>query len=56
MLGAASAVAQTTQPPPLPRTPDEELKAWKEQLQRTAEILRKAKLPMATEPAFHFKA
>jgi hypothetical protein len=42
-------------PPPLPQTPEEELKAALEQQRRAAEQLGAVKLPMSTEPACHFK-
>ena len=54
-LVAAAAAAQTA-PPPIPQTPDEELKIAREQVQRTGETLRKLEVPMAAEPAFLFKA
>ena len=54
MLAATAAVngaaAQT------PSTEDEDLKAAHEQLQTNAQQLAKVPLPMATEPAFRFKA
>jgi hypothetical protein len=54
MLGSAAAFAQ--QPAPIPRNADEELAAAREQLRRSSEALQKYKVPMATEPAFTFKA
>jgi len=53
-LGAAPLAAQEA--PPLPQTPAEELKAAQERLRRTTGTLAKSILPMATEPAFSFKA
>ena len=52
---SAAALAQQT-PPPLPQNPDEELKAARDQNQQNAAQLAKFPLPMATEPAAHFKA
>lgn len=34
---------------------DEELKAAREQLRQAADMLAKVEIPMATEPAVHFK-
>ena len=48
---AAPAVAQTA-----PATPDEELKAARENVRRNIEALAKVKVPVETEPAFQFKA
>jgi hypothetical protein len=42
--------------PPLPQNADEELKAARDQNRQVAEQLAKFPLPMATEPATHFKA
>jgi len=53
-LAAAPLAAQ--EPPPQPQTPSEELKAPQERLRRTAGTLAKSTVPMATEPAFSFKA
>ena len=36
-------------------SPDDELKAAKDQIQQNAQALAKFPLPMATEPAAHFK-
>ena len=41
---------------PIPRTPDEELAAVREQNSRNSEALAKLQVPMSTEPAFQFKA
>ena len=51
---AALAQPQQTQPP-LPRTPDEELNAAREQQQRNSRQLAALPIPMSTEPACHFK-
>ena len=53
-LAAAPLAAQEA--PPLPQTPAEELKAAQERLRRTTGTLAKSIIPMATEPAFSFKA
>ncbi len=50
------ALAASAQAAPQTKPSDQELAAAKEQLRRHAETLAKFKLPMATEPAFHFKA
>ena len=54
MLAAAAAVpqaasAQTT-------SPDADLDSAREQMKASAQQIAKVKLPMPTEPAFHFKA
>jgi len=51
---AAAAVAQaaTAQTPP----PDAELETARAQLKTSARQIAQVKLPVATEPAFHFKA
>ncbi len=54
-LGSAAALAQVP-PPPIPGTPEEELAAVRDQFRRNVEALDKYPLPMATEPACHFKA
>ena len=41
---------------PLPSNADEELKAVKDSLQQNSQQLATFDLPMATEPAVHFKA
>ena len=48
--------AQTPAQPPLPQNADDELKASRDQLAQSAQQLAKFDLPMATEPAAHFKA
>ncbi|HWB99132.1 MAG TPA: hypothetical protein VG672_20630 [Bryobacteraceae bacterium] len=55
VLGSAVALAQAP-PPPLPRTPQEELAAARDQAQRAVEVLARFNVPMATEPACHFRA
>jgi hypothetical protein len=54
-LASAAALAQTP-PPPRAETGEELLKAAREQVKRTGETLAKQQVPMATEPAFQFKA
>jgi hypothetical protein len=54
LVSSAVAAAQTIQP--VPSTPEEELKAARASNRRNAEVLQKFKVPMATEPAFQFKA
>jgi hypothetical protein len=54
----AALLAQTPQAPQQrpPQTPEEELSAARDQQRRSAELLAKVPLPMATEPASQFKA
>jgi hypothetical protein len=49
-LAGGTALAQP------PASPDEELAAARKQLQSNGENLAKFEIPMATEPAFVFKA
>jgi hypothetical protein len=51
---ASAAAAQA--PPPIPHSPEEELAEAREQVLRIADTLAGYPLPMATEPACHFKA
>ena len=53
-LASTAAAAQTPSAPP--STPQEELKAAQDRNRNTAEALAKMQVPMATEPAFQFKA
>jgi hypothetical protein len=62
---SAALLAQTPSPPPpqnvplsppLSLSPDDELKAARESNRQNSEQLAKFPLPMATEPAAHFKA
>jgi len=55
VLVAAPAVAQTANVP-LPAQPADPLSVAKDDLQKAVSQLAKAKLDMATEPAFRFKA
>jgi len=50
-LGLAAVEAQT-----LPATPELELEEARKRLQGNLDDLKKVKLPIATEPAFQFKA
>jgi hypothetical protein len=54
MLAVAAAAPQTagSQTPPA----DADLDSAREQLKSNAQQVAKVKLPMPTEPAFHFKA
>ena len=52
---STSAVLLAQAPAPLPSNPDEELKAVKDTIRQNSEQLAKFDLPMATEPAVHFK-
>jgi hypothetical protein len=54
-LASAAAMAQNP-PPTTAESPEELLKAAREQVKRTGETLAKHRIPMATEPAFQFKA
>jgi hypothetical protein len=54
VLASASAMA-AQQPAPGPRRPDD-LKAARDRLQANAAALATTPIPMATEPAFQFKA
>jgi hypothetical protein len=52
----AAAAAANTAAAQTPPAADEDLKAAHEALQSNAQQLAKVPLPMATEPAFRFKA
>jgi len=54
-LSAPALLAQTPAPQ-LPQNADEELTAAREQNRQTSAQLAKFPLPMASEPATHFKA
>ncbi len=58
VAGLSTSAALLAQAPslPLPSNPDEELKAVKDTIQQNSQALAKFDLPMATEPAVHFKA
>jgi hypothetical protein len=53
---AAAVLAAPVAAPSAPAAPEEELKAARETVRRNSEALAKVKLPVATEPAFQFKA
>ena len=53
-LTSAAALAQTPSGPPA--TPEEELKAARDRLQANGAALARQEVPVATEPAFQFKA
>jgi hypothetical protein len=54
-LSATALLAQTPNQP-APQSAEEELKAARDQNRQVADQLAKFPLPMATEPAAHFKA
>ena len=53
-LTSAAALAQTPSGPPA--TPEDELKAARDRFQANGAALAKQEVPVATEPAFQFKA
>ena len=55
LVTAAAAPAQPSQPVPAP-APDGDLQAARERLLANARVLAATPVPMATEPAFQFKA
>jgi hypothetical protein len=52
----AAAQTQTPSTPAESPSPTDDLAAVRAQLQRNAQQLAQVKLPIETEPAFHFKA
>jgi hypothetical protein len=56
LAAALASTAAAAQSSPPPSTPQEELKAAQDRNRNTAEALAKMAVPMATEPAFQFKA
>jgi hypothetical protein len=56
VIAPAALMAQPQTPPPIPANAEEELTAVREQNRRNAHALDGVKIPMATEPAFTFKA
>jgi hypothetical protein len=57
VMAAPALAAQTPSPAaPTPPDPGDELKAARDQNRQNQEQLAKFPLPMATEPATHFKA
>lgn len=55
-LSASAVLVAQTPSPPLPPSPDEELKAVRDQIQQNLQQLDKVPMPMSAEPAVHFKA
>lgn len=55
-LGKREAAAQSPQASALPANPEEELTAVRAQNKANMEQIAKIALPLATEPATHFKA
>ena len=53
-LTSAAALAQTPSGPPA--TPEDELKAARDRVKANGAALAKQEVPVATEPAFQFKA
>ena len=53
-LTSAAALAQTPSGPPA--TPEDELKAARDRFQANGAALARQEVPVATEPAFQFKA
>ena len=56
LVSSAAVVAVGQELPPLPQNAEEEVKAAGEQNDRNARAVAAIALPMATEPACHFKA
>jgi hypothetical protein len=56
LAAPAALLAQPSrsQPPPLPKNPDEEMAAARDVQLRNAVEMAKVTLPMSTEPAVHF--
>jgi hypothetical protein len=55
-LAAAVLAAAPASPQSAPTTPEDLLKAARDRLKANADALAKVDVPMATEPAFQFKA
>jgi len=55
-LAVAVVAGQAVRLPAAPQPSDDELKAARERLKSNADALSAVKPPMATEPAFQFKA
>jgi len=55
-LAATGALAAQSSNPPLPQSPDEELKAARDLLRQNLDQIARFPLLMTTEPAVHFKA
>ena len=56
LVSATALAAQQPQPAAQPAAPDSDLKAARDRLQANAAALAGTPIPMATEPAFQFKA
>ena len=56
LAAALASTVAAAQSSPSPSTPQEELKAAQDRNRNAAEALAKMAVPMATEPAFQFKA
>ena len=56
LVSATALAAQQPQPHPPPPLPTSDLKAARDRLQANAAALAGTPIPMATEPAFQFKA
>ncbi len=54
MLASTTVLAQA--PPPVPATPEEELKNARNRVKANSEALARLPVAMPTEPAFQFKA
>lgn len=55
MLAAGVPIAAAPAQTPAPAEADDDLKIQREQMHNNAQQLGKVALPMATEPAFHFR-
>ena len=55
-LSTSAALLAQAPSPPVPQTPDDELKAARESNRQNSEQLAKFPLPISTEPAARFKA
>jgi hypothetical protein len=53
---AMASLIEAQKPAPAADSPAEELRIARERIRNNADALAKVKLPMATEPAFQFKA
>jgi hypothetical protein len=56
ILGSAAIALPQTQPPPLPGTPDEELRAARQRIKGFGDTLAKLTVPIEVEPPLQFKA
>jgi hypothetical protein len=55
MLAAGVPIAAATAQTPAPAEADDDLKIQRDQMRNNAQQLAKVALPMATEPAVHFR-